>query len=314
MAENYKELLEEDFARQIEFLNIKKYHEMGYTGKGYTILNAEGTGDHREMTSGVIKDYAPEATLLESIISSRTSNGKVVYARVTINGETLDLEDAIDDYNIKIITRSYSGSSPKAFLNYIKDLQKRKGIIMFVAAGNEGDDVGAWARENTAIAVSASTLKANKNIEISYYGSPNEVDFTMFMARGRGTSAASPALASFTALLLDRYGDMTQAEVVEVLKSLCYKLPNVDVIKQGWGLPILPLPDKLEILERLRGENMADFKDVEETRWSKPAIDRCVNEGLLIGFEDGTFRPTEHVTREQFAQILTRILDKIEGR
>jgi len=185
---------------------------------------------------------------------------------------------------------------------------------MFVAAGNEGDDVGAWARENTAIAVSASTLKANKNIEISYYGSPNEVDFTMFMARGRGTSAASPALASFTALLLDRYGDMTQAEVVEVLKSLCYKLPNVDVIKQGWGLPILPLPDKLEILERLRGENMADFKDVEETRWSKPAIDRCVNEGLLIGFEDGTFRPTEHVTREQFAQILTRILDKIEGR
>jgi len=314
MAENYKELLEKDFARQIEFLNVKKYHELGYKGKGITIFNAESLTDHGQMTTGVIKDYAPEATVLNGWTSSATSGNKIKYVKINVNEEVLDFEEAIDRYNIKIMTISKTGSYSKTILEYYRDVQKRKGIIMFVAAGNEGDDVGAWARENTAIAVSASTLKANKNIEISYYGSPNEVDFTMFMARGRGTSAASPALASFTALLLDRYGDMTQAEVVEVLKSLCYKLPNVDVIKQGWGLPILPLPDKLEILERLRGENMADFKDVEETRWSKPAIDRCVNEGLLIGFEDGTFRPTEHVTREQFAQILTRILDKIEGR
>ena len=57
---------------------------------------------------------------------------------------------------------------------------------------------------------------------------------------------------------------------------------------------------------------MADFKDIGKDRWSKPAIDRCVNEGLLIGFEDGTFRPTEHVSREQFAQILVRVLDKIK--
>ena len=55
-----------------------------------------------------------------------------------------------------------------------------------------------------------------------------------------------------------------------------------------------------------------DFKDVEVDRWSKAAIDRCVTEGLFVGYEDGTFRPTNTVTREEFAQILVRILDKLE--
>ena len=131
------------------------------------------------------------------------------------------------------------------------------------------------------------------------------------MARGRGTSAASPALAAKVVLLLQRYGDFNQSECVEILKSLCFKIPGLSKQEQGWGLPVLPLTDRLEILERLRGGNMPEFKDIEETRWSKPAIDRCVNEGLLVGFEDGTFRPTEHVTREQMAQILVRVLDKM---
>lgn len=311
MAKSYLELLEEDFARQIEFLNIKKYHEQGYKGQNITILNAEGAGDHQRMTSGVIHDYAPDATLLESVISGRTSGDKVLETTVVINGERLDFEEAIDKYNIKVVTRSYSGPTPKARLNYFKDIQKRKGVIFVNSAGNDGTANGVWSKNDTAITVSACQIKEGNKLIISYYGSKGEVDFTCFMARGTGTSAASPALASMIVLLLQKYGDFNQKECVEILKSISIKLPNIEDYKQGWGLPVLPLTDKLEILEQLRGENMADFKDIEKDRWSKPAIDRCVNEGLLVGFEDGTFRPTEHVTREQMAQILVRVLDKI---
>lgn len=311
MAKKYEELLEEDFIRQIEFNNVKWYHEHGFTGNGITILNAEGSGDHREMTSGVIRDCIPDVTLLESMISGRTSGDKVLETTITINGEKLDFEEAIDKYNIKVVTRSYSGSTSKARLNYFKDIQKRKGVIFVNSAGNDGTANGVWSKNDTAITVSACQIKEGNKLIISYYGSKGEVDFTCFMAKGRGTSAASPALASMIVLLLQKYGDFNQKECVEILKSISIKLPNIEDYKQGWGLPILPLTDKLEILEQLRGENM-DFKDVEQNRWSKPAIDRCVNEGLIVGFEDGTFRPTEYVTREQFAIILTRILDKIK--
>lgn len=306
MAITYKELVEQDYKRQVEFNNVKWYHEHGFTGNGITILNAEGSGDHQRMTSGVIRDYAPDATLLESVISGRTSGDKVLETTVVINGERLDFEEAIDKYNIKVVTRSYSGATSKARLAYFKDIQKRKGVIFVNSAGNEGTDNGIWSKNDTAITVSACQIKEGNKLIISYYGSKGEVDFTCFMARGTGTSAAAPALASLVVLLLNRYGDFNQEECVEILKSISMKLPNIEDYKQGWGLPILPLSDELKII--VGGTPMV-FKDVEQDRWSKSAIDFCVEKGLLVGFEDGTFRPTEPVTREQIAVILERLIN-----
>jgi hypothetical protein len=311
MAISYKELVEQDYKRQVEFNNVKWYHEHGFTGNGITILNAEGSGDHREMTSGVIKDYAPDATLLESVISGRISGDKVLETTVVINGERLDFEEAIDKYNIKVVTRSYSGPTSKARLDYFKDIQKRKGVIFVNSAGNEGVNgvTGVWSKDDTAIAVGASYLTEKGEIKLHNYSARgDELDFVSFMARGIGTSAASPALAAKVVLLLQRYGDFNQSECVEILKSLCFKIPGLSKQEQGWGLPILPLTDKLDILEKMRGGNMV-FKDVEQDRWSKSAIDFCVEKGLLVGFEDGTFRPTEPVTREQIAVILERLIN-----
>ena len=310
----YDELREQDFQRQIEFNNIKKYHEQGYKGQGITILNAEGSGDHQGMTSQVTKDYAPERILLEGNISTKVTNGKIEYCRVNLPNGAIELEEAIDKYNIKIITRSYSGTTPKVLLDYYKELQEYKGVIFVNPSANNPEADGVWSKYDTAITVSACKLKENGQIDVTHFGSKGEVDFTCFMAKGQGSSAASPALASKIALLINKYGDINQKEAVEILKSIAYKLPDVEDYKQGWGLPILPLTDKLEILERLRGENMADFKDVEQDRWSKNFIKICVDEGLLQGYPDGTFKPGASVTREELAVVLVRLLDKIEGR
>ncbi len=46
------------------------------------------------------------------------------------------------------------------------------------------------------------------------------------------------------------------------------------------------------------------FKDVSDSYWAKPFIDRLVKEGVINGYTDGTFKPEQVVTRAQFAVIL----------
>lgn len=299
----YTELLEQDFARQIKFNHVLDYHNAGYKGNGIVILNAEGECSHRLMTSKAIRNYAPEATLLESMISVITKDGKVTSATVVINGEKLDFEQAIDKYHIKIVTRSYSGSSSPIYLSYLRDIQARKGVIFFNSAGNEPYENGVWSKNNTAISVSACKLYEDGSIKIAYYGSQGEVDFTFFMGRGTGTSAASPALAGTTALLLNKYGDFNQVQCVEILKSLCIDLK--DTLRFGYGLPILPLTDKLEVME----DKDMNFSDVKETDWFYKAVEECVEKGLITGYEDGTFKPSGVVTRAELAVVLSKLLN-----
>lgn len=42
--------------------------------------------------------------------------------------------------------------------------------------------------------------------------------------------------------------------------------------------------------------------------WAKAAIDKWVNKGIITGFDDGTFRPNEALTKAQFAKILVDLL------
>jgi len=52
--------------------------------------------------------------------------------------------------------------------------------------------------------------------------------------------------------------------------------------------------------------DVCPFPDVEDTRWSYTAICTMANAGIVNGFEDGTFRPEENITRAQFATMAAR--------
>lgn len=70
---------------------------------------------------------------------------------------------------------------------------------------------------------------------------------------------------------------------------------NFKEFEEVWG--IIPMDEK-------------KFSDVEEGRWSAAAIKWAAENGLLIGYEDGTFRPDKPLTREELAAVLQRLASK----
>lgn len=52
----------------------------------------------------------------------------------------------------------------------------------------------------------------------------------------------------------------------------------------------------------------ATYKDISDDHWAKEAIDYLTEEGLVNGFEDGTFDPNAPVKRSQAALILSKAL------
>jgi hypothetical protein len=48
------------------------------------------------------------------------------------------------------------------------------------------------------------------------------------------------------------------------------------------------------------------FSDVDSSWWSNTAISTLANIGVITGYTDGTFRPLENISREEFAAIAAR--------
>ena len=52
------------------------------------------------------------------------------------------------------------------------------------------------------------------------------------------------------------------------------------------------------------------FADVDGGHWAAAAIDAASRAGILVGFEDGTFRPDERLTRAQAVAVMNRLLGR----
>lgn len=71
-----------------------------------------------------------------------------------------------------------------------------------------------------------------------------------------------------------------------------------DKILELWG--IVPM-EKRELAD-IRGH------------WAEKEIERCVEAGLVDGYEDNTFKPEQTITRAECAKLFARMLDKLEGK
>ena len=78
----------------------------------------------------------------------------------------------------------------------------------------------------------------------------------------------------------------------------CY-IPFTYPFQEAWAIT--------DVIEEVEYMKATDFKDVKETHWAIKSLDKAVQSGILSGYEDGTLRPDENITRAELAVILDRL-------
>ena len=92
-----------------------------------------------------------------------------------------------------------------------------------------------------------------------------------------------------TAIMQNSWGEDSNAKIVEL---------DFDDIKEFWLIvPFLP----------------AEFTDIDDSHWAYNDVMSCVSKGIVQGYPDGSFRPSNDVTRAEAAAIIYRML-KEDGK
>jgi len=79
-------------------------------------------------------------------------------------------------------------------------------------------------------------------------------------------------------------------------RGFCY-IPFSYPMNEAWCI----VDEITEVMIKL-----AKFTDIEG-HWAKESIEKAANVGAVSGYDDGTFRPDEPLTRAQIAKILDNL-------
>lgn len=246
--ENLKQQIKEENI----YCNVKNWNDNGIKGKGIVVLNGESIKkDHGALTYQRIIDAAPEATVKYGGITIVKKNNQMKSCTITVDGQTYDFKEFCINNKVDIVTHSVLGDITEGtnFSTYLQEIKDAVGTKFFNCAGNEGDKSPSGKSSITAsfpndIAYYVGACGLNKNgvpTRDNYSSVGDEIDFIDFRGWNSGTSFASPYLAGKTALIMCRYGKMSEIELFKFLKMICEDM-NADGFDKysGWGLPILP--------------------------------------------------------------------------
>lgn len=313
------------------YLGVTAWHKAGYTGsRGWTLtaekIEGAGKGSHASKTLDVLREIAP--------------GRRVVYIDLT-SGDVDSLVKLIEYIGADSMYASISWYGGNGAWRREIDSKLPACCSLFVSAGNHSTD-----RDNPMMAakrvygIGAVRLIASESrggvpvpgaeitpVEAGYTAASDYVDFAgvtdLYIGDNdrifNGTSCACPVICGMAALVNDlaiaRTGWPLDHDMMYSLLRDCARPinePGVKDSRMGWGLPILPPPDELDIERYVRMETYKYKDDSSINPSHKADVYRARELGLMSGHDD-LFDPTAPLTRQQAASIMVRLYDSLKG-
>ncbi|MBR5517760.1 MAG: S-layer homology domain-containing protein [Clostridia bacterium] len=235
----------------------------------------------------VAEENKTAVTLTDEILSNETNNLKVVFDNVSV---TLDNEtvDKIRNNQSKVVSATVKDNKLSISVGGIKNV---KGVVSYTPENIDGLTEG-----NTVV------VRNGKVIANSYFDGENVV------------------------FVFNEDGDYT----IETRTS------SFDDVKEGWAkdyISFLAVRDKINGMgnnqfEPERNVTRAEFlkmifsaldieiadsdvtaSDVKASDWFAPYVGFAMENGIVKGYEDGTFKPNNQISRQEMMVMLHRCLE-----
>ncbi|MFZ4454350.1 S8 family peptidase [Salibacterium aidingense] len=317
-------------------VNADTWHAAGFTGAGVTVVCI----DKRSTPHGHMADYAESPLLDDGTVGHGTNVAQCVHAfapdaRVILVQSNESGRQWIRDHaaDIDVINISMSAGRPLAEHSY--GFLEATGIPVVCAAGNDDKSrVSYPSRFPWTISVGAYEYSEDYETIANYSNGGDRLDCVaptdiyVKNSGGRafrfnGTSAAAPAASGLLACYVQwrrKYG-LSRLTAEGARQFIRENSEPIEGYEYGSGLFCLPAeipkaPEKdggennPKEDEDMPGKEPKEFTDIDEEFWAYDAIQECAEAGLIGGYDDGTFRPGETLTRAQFCAIMAKYMAK----
>lgn len=233
-----------------------------YDGEGITIFHSDIYNDgHCAYCKDIHQVILPKARILSGLINHSSNNTGITSCTIKCfeTEESLPFEEFIVKYNVSQINNSTgaddNGDDMQSPLSdYMNKMIAKYNLFCTGAAGNFKGMTNKF--QGAFVLVSGINRMADGSWRD--YGSPGKpVDFSMFMGYQDGTSFSAPMLNAMGGKLRNRYGrNISQQEIYIYLKNNCKDLGIEGRDPEyGWGLPILPSPDRKYVTMEIGKKN-----------------------------------------------------------
>ncbi len=236
----------------------------------------------------------------------------------------------------KVINISISGELTNTYTESFNETIKYaydQGVVIVVSAGN-GDPLGDIGydldqipqspvcndnNQNMILGIGASTMDGNFRTNWSNFGkcvdlyAPGESIITLSISGEKynapdGTSFSAPIVSGFSAAILSNFPSMNNTTLYNYLinnsnNQVIETNKTIDAIKLTYNANSKQNDSKIQ-KSSLSSLNL--FPDVKATTKNATAINFLRKNGIIIGYEDGTFKPDKDVSRAEMLKILIK--------